>query len=188
MRSPMTWMTVLCLAACGGRPADGHADSPAPSGGPGGRSHSGPHDDPGKVRSTVHVIDVEIEAGTNESSLELEFRTLEVPPPLMQLDVVTDPSRIRFRPDVTGMAATPTVRAGIIAPGRIRILLGDALSPAAATPVPNGSLASIPFELLPGPPASIPVWVESVVVSDPTGEFEGGPQVFPGPAATISAF
>lgn len=189
MRSPLTWMTVLCLAACGGGRTSGPAIPPTPSGGSGGGgAQSGPVGDPGKVRSTVHVVDVEVEPGESESSLQLEFQTLEVPPTLMQLDIVTDPNRVRFRPDVTRIAAISTVRAGVIAPGRIRLVLGDARSPAPATPVPTGSLASIPFELLPGPPASIPVWIESVVVSDPTGEFEGGPQVFPGPTATISVF
>jgi hypothetical protein len=189
MRSTLPMLLVVWLASCGGADVRGepHTDDAAGLLGARGRS-AGPVGDGPKLRSTVQVVDLEIEAGAAESALQLDFQALEAAPILLQLDVVSDPSRIRFRPDVTRIAALPTVRAGVIEPGRLRIILGDATSPSTPEPIESGSLASIPFDLLPGPPGSIPVWVESIVASDPTGEAEGDPQVFPGPAATVSVF
>jgi hypothetical protein len=192
MRSSLVILTALWLAACGGPETRPGATAPGRESvqrgqGPTGGA-AGPAGSADKLRSTVQVIDVEMEAGAAESTLELEFQTLEAPPTLLQLDVVSDPTRVRFRPDVSRIAAMATLHAGVIAPGRIRLVLGDALSPIPGGRLVSGSLASIPFELLPGPAGSIPVWVESVISSDPTGELEGGPEVFPGPAATISVF
>lgn len=186
MRSSLVILTALLLAGCGGA-GSGHGTAPADPGSARGGT-SGPTGGPGKIRSTVQVIDVEVEAGSAESTLEVEFQTLEVPPTLLQLDVVSDPTRVRFRPEVTRIAALRTLHAGVVEPGRIRLVLGDAVSPAPGGHLESGSLASIPFELLPGPAGSIPVWVESVISSDPTGEEEGGPVVLPGPAATIWVF
>jgi hypothetical protein len=188
MRSTLLLLTALCLPACGGAdPAAAGAGSGSPGSASGGPSN--PLGGPGnKLRATVQLLDLEVEEGVAEAALELDFRTLEEPPTLLQFDVVTDPARVRLRADVTRIAALPTLKAGLIAPGRLRIVLGDALSPTPTGRLESGALASIPFELLPGPPGSIPVWVEDIVSSDPTGEQEGGPEVFAGPTATISVF
>ncbi len=107
-------------------------------------------------------------AGQTAGELEIGVASEGKGPVLLQLDLRTDPERIR-------LAAAPVpvqgdARSGPVGPGRYRLVLGDTGTAQEPRTLSTGAVARIPFEIVgPTTPDVVEVWAEAVLAADASG-------------------
>lgn len=143
-----TMALLTALAACGG-------------GGGGGA----PLVNPAKLL----VGGARLAAGETSGELEIGVASDGTGPVLVQLDLRTDPERVRLGADP--IALQGEARSGPLGPGRYRLVLGDPRTAQEPRTLSTGTVARIPFELVgSGSPSVIEVWAEDVQAADAKGE------------------
>jgi hypothetical protein len=132
----------------------------------------------------IVLADVDVPAGQVRGTIDLGVAAEGEAPVLVQLDLVADPARIRFGNEVEALSGIATAEAGLVEPGRLRIVFGDATRKDAPQKLPTGAVVRVPFEaLVLDRPASVEVRVEGILASDAVGSEETVDQA--GPTATI---
>jgi len=117
------------------------------------------------------LTDVDVPPGVSSGTLDLGLASEKVPPTMIQVDLVTDPTRIRLRPDVTMIADVFDLDAGLIEPGRLRVVFGDATTKDAPPALPVGALVRIPFDVVAGASSGVvEVRAEQPLASGEAGE------------------
>jgi hypothetical protein len=155
-------MTLLAtLAACGG-------------GGGGGAPLANP--------PKLLVGGVQLAAGETSGELEIGVASDGPGPVLVQLDLRTDPERVRIGGEP--IALQGEARSGPVGPGHYRVVLGDPRTARDPRFLSTGTVARIPFELVGSvTPSVIEVWAEAVQAADAKGE--NAPIDAPGSPALI---
>lgn len=149
LRSRTVWLLLTC-AACGGGGGGG-----APLGNP----------------PRLLLNDVVVPPGATGAQLELGLAADSPPPTMVQVDLVTDPARIRLRPDVSAIAPLVDLDADLVEPGRLRLVFGDGSSRTGPATLPTGALVRIPFEVVAGAgPGVVEVRAEQQIGSDAVGD------------------
>lgn len=108
-------------------------------------------------------------AGQTEGEIEIGIASEGPGPILVQLDLRTDPERIRLLPNPTPLQGD--VRSGPIGPGRYRLVLGDSRTAREPNALGTGAVARVPFEVVSGQgPAVVEVFAEAALAADATGK------------------
>jgi hypothetical protein len=115
------------------------------------------------------VSGTQLAAGQTRGELEIGMASEGDGPVLVQLDLRTDPERIRLTSDPVPLQGE--ARSGTVGPGRYRLLLGDTRTARSPLTLTTGTVARIPFEVLaPGQPAVVEVFAEAVLAADAAGK------------------
>ncbi|MBK8976709.1 MAG: hypothetical protein IPM29_12390 [Planctomycetes bacterium] len=125
----------------------------------------------GLTTPAITLPDAAFAAGADTLEIPLLLGEQGTPPTLVQFDVVSgDPLRIDFTARLVNAAALPTAEAHLVAPGRLRIALGDATSRDGAAPLPRGAVARIELRRVdPAATGTVELRIESTVGSDAGG-------------------
>ncbi|MBI5850001.1 MAG: hypothetical protein HZB39_03020 [Planctomycetes bacterium] len=156
MRSPLLPFLVFLAAAatvtsCGG-------------GGGGGA--------PGSVLPKLLIDDLTVSLASPRGALIVGLAGMPGElPPLAQFDLAADGTRIAFDGTAESIVATATLDAELVSPGRVRVVVGDAMTKDSPPPLPSGALLRLPFALGPSARAGDVVEVRALA---PLGADAGG--------------
>ena len=138
---PLTGILLLALlpAACGGGGGGGETPAQLPR---------------------LELRDATFAAGAATVALPVVLSSIdETRPSLLQFELTTDAAALEFTGEVVPAAGVAAVAAQIVAPGRLRVVVGDSTSTTSPAALPDGALLTAVLRRGPSAVAGTPVEV-----------------------------